>query len=156
MYKALICPSVFEIYHQFASRRTKKGTYFGHQRRTKSPLIGISFLSCWRRYAPWMTPSASPFNDILAHWKANRWCTVMLWASLSNSCVNIRILDAGDTRSLWRFRYHFFRLLAEVHIWLHRPTVTKPDQLGPSNFLGRWPRMSPNDPTRSNLWPHAR
>ena len=95
------------------------------------------------------------FNDILAHWEANRCCTVMLWASLSNSCVNIRILDAGDTRRLWRFRYHFFRLLAEVHIWLHRPTVTKPDQLGPSNFLGRWSRMSPNDPTRSNLWAHA-
>ena len=30
-----------------------------YRRKTNSPLIGISFLSRWRRYAPWMTPSAS-------------------------------------------------------------------------------------------------
>ena len=57
------------------------------------------------------------FNGILAHWEVNRCCTMMLWASLCNSCVNIRILEAGDMRRLWRFRDHFSRLLVKVHIW---------------------------------------
>ena len=107
------------LYDNFklASRRAKKGSYFGHKfsEKTKSHwLASVFYLADDVTRRGWRLRHHS-FNDILAHWEANRYCRVMLWASLSNSCDNILVMyreqairavyDSSDT-------YHFSRLFA--------------------------------------------
>ena len=104
-------------------------------------LIHFQFRWRWRRLLMAICAMDDAFGVIylMTFWHNGRQIDVAQWCLRHHWAINASMHSFWKTalRAVYDASGVIFLALAKMHIWLQRPTVTKPDQLGPSNFLGR-------------------